>query len=487
MDLQLLENEIDKLKKNWKQLNDNKGNVSIYNLLTQMLINNNIYPQSIISILNNIKSTDTFDKIYENLKEFASCNYIETKQEINKRYGGDSLTHDKYTILSYLLDKIYTNTTSDDNDISDYDSMPPLTDCTEQNDEIIISDNDENTSESDSDSESEIIIDDDPKLEEYATELQINQDKIELRYHQRLALEKMDKQNYKSGINNHAVGSGKTILFKALIQQYQNRYRDNKSLYIICCSRKEILDSIFYQYIPDEKDSQKTKRVFKQEYFDKLKNSQIFDFNQFELLDMVNIANRRDRPNTITRPTIMLVNSQYLTSNFFKFSNQFIQSIKLFIFDECHSVSSGQFYLKVLRPLKYQYKKPIIGFSATPLRDTKAGKAQLIDIFSNECKGKVNIISTYDIADGIRDGVVLPFQFYTYTMEGNNSILYHRLLRKVLPDILKKLPYRKLIVWTRTIEAGEMSMKKWVDFFNNRCECRGCSDKTGFPKLGASS
>ncbi len=38
------------------------------------------------------------------------------------------------------------------------------------------------------------------------------------------------------------------------------------------------------------------------------------------------------------------------------------------IFDECHGVSAPKFY-NLIKKIKYDYKVPIIGFSATPLRE----------------------------------------------------------------------------------------------------------------------
>ena len=70
----------------------------------------------------------------------------------------------------------------------------------------------------------------------------------------------------------------------------------------------------------------------------------------------------------------------------------------------------------MLKYLKYgneydNYIVPIIGFSATPLREVKDCDKKLKDIYSIDNQ-YLNVISNYTLIDGIKDEIILPFKHY---------------------------------------------------------------------------
>jgi hypothetical protein len=124
----------------------------------------------------------------------------------------------------------------------------------------------------------------------------------------------------------------------------------------------------------------------------------------------------------------------------------------------------------LLYKIKYEYKKHIIGFSATPVRDNAEDKVK--NIFSKSLnkndKHLLNIISNYDIMNAICDGVVLPPSYTIVEIKktcrkkigkSNKDIT-----EKVIKDKLDNLPYKKIICWCGTIAK----MKEWYMFFNKR-------------------
>ena len=72
--------------------------------------------------------------------------------------------------------------------------------------------------------------------------------------------------------------------------------------------------------------------------------------------------------------------------------------------------------------LKYDYQKPIIGFSATPLREKAEFK--LKDIFSTtyikDSVKQLNIISSYGYADAVTDKIILPFTYHYVEINQDN-------------------------------------------------------------------
>ena len=137
--------------------------------------------------------------------------------------------------------------------------------------------------------------------------------------------------------------------------------------------------------------------------------------------------------------------------------------------DECHCVSGKLFY-ELLHKIKYTYKKSIIGFSATPLRERADDK--LKDIFSTctdknkpSNQKKVNIISHYDLMMAISDEIVLPFTCeyveIKKTKKGFIGTQNKQITQTMFSNINQRLPYKKFIMWCRKKEH----MTEYYNFF----------------------
>jgi superfamily II DNA or RNA helicase len=246
------------------------------------------------------------------------------------------------------------------------------------------------------------------------------------------------------------MGSGKTFIMLNIISKHSKTH-DNM-LYLILCDRQEVLEKIFFKAGEVDKDKIK--------FF---KDNEIIDLEQFDIINYIN-----NKPNEIKykvdKPTIMVINNAFLRNrDYMKLEN-----IGLILLDECHCISGNEIY-KIMRILKYEKKISIIGFSATPLRPRM--EKRIIDIFSksfddNEIK-ELNIISSYDLISAIKDEIVLPFKYYyAQTNNVNRKIITFDnkdVIKKILIDIIPTLPYKKIIVWCRTISL----MEKWYLWFLN--------------------
>jgi superfamily II DNA or RNA helicase len=277
------------------------------------------------------------------------------------------------------------------------------------------------------------------------------------RLHQTDAINNTIINNYQSGLHHHIMGSGKTYIMLSIIHEHYKTLTHRKGvIYIIACDRQEVLKKMFFDGTVLDRD----KIIF-------WKKHNIIDINLFSIVDCIN-----NKPNTLTinkhKPTILVINNDYLQSlnkkNQINWSNVVLMEL-----DECHCVSGNLFY-KLLKSIKYNHKINIIGFSATPLRDKADSK--LVDIFSsdNDIKTpnkKLNIISHYDLMMAITDNIVLPFtcKYVEINKTKNNQIGYNNkyIVQKLFTEIQQYLPYKKFILWCRTIN----NMLEYYKFFKN--------------------
>jgi hypothetical protein len=67
---------------------------------------------------------------------------------------------------------------------------------------------------------------------------------------------------------------------------------------------------------------------------------------------------------------------------------------------------------------------------------------------------KVNFISIYTMIDSVNDGISLPFKYY---MIPNSEIVKdeYKKLSEIFKDIMIELPFKKLVVWCRSIKDCE--------------------------------
>jgi hypothetical protein len=269
-------------------------------------------------------------------------------------------------------------------------------------------------------------------------------------------------QNYSSGVHDQIMGAGKTFIILKLIWEHYKIYSGN-NIYPILCYRQEILKDLFFD--KDNNIDDNKKKLWK-EY-------DIIDLDCFRIIDKINNKDK-DVKNSKTKPNILLINTDFLRVidkannndeiDYYVFDYDRIAYITL---DECHGISATNLY-DILKKIKYEHNKHIIGFSATVLRD--GAEKKVVDIFSsslnkNKKDKKLNIISRYDFMDAIRDNIIVP-PYYTI-MEVNKTIKNKignsnkKIIEDVLNELFEKLPYKKIICWCRTIEQ----MKDYYDFF----------------------
>jgi superfamily II DNA or RNA helicase len=276
---------------------------------------------------------------------------------------------------------------------------------------------------------------------------------IELRENQLDAINRTIDDGFSSGIHCQNMGAGKSIIFLNIIQKHYDEFQINGSLYIITCFRQEILKDLFF----DNQNNLKN--------LDFWKKNKIINLNQFNVINCIDYKPKKiiiheDKPN------ILIINTDYLKS--LDNNNNIDHSlINLIILDECHAISADKFY-DVMYKYKYNYKIPIIGLSATPLRD-KADK-KVIDIFckntnKNDKNKKLNLISSYDMFECIKDNITLPPH---YTFMEINKMIGHKIgrtnkdvIKKILDKKMLCLPYKKIIGWTKTIAT----MKEFYKYF----------------------
>jgi superfamily II DNA or RNA helicase len=299
-------------------------------------------------------------------------------------------------------------------------------------------------------------------------------------------IKNVQEQNFKSGITIQATGTGKSFQILKLIDVYQQKFKLNKNDYLIIAPKIDILRDMFYK--DDELNKDK---------FDKLKRSNIIDINKYNIVNLVTEDFNKQKFSN-KKPNIILANMQYLIFMVDKNVAILEKNLKMCIFDECHNVSGDEIF-KFIEKLN---KVINIGFSATPLRNTSDKLLKKFYKIYGE-NNKINIISSFDIFDGISNNIILPFKHYFFEFKScykinrnnnrnNNSdnksdnesdndsidsfdtinsdnisidevaLDYNKqIVKNIMTSIIKKLPYRKIICWCRTKKLA----KKWKDWF----------------------
>ena len=260
------------------------------------------------------------------------------------------------------------------------------------------------------------------------------------REHQIKAIKATEEQGFKSGVHNMIMGSGKTFIILNMIQKHYNT-NNNNGLYILVCTHQEILKDLFFD---NSNQLDKSKIEF-------WKKSDIIDLEKFNFIDKINnksktIKLEKDKPN------LLVINSKFLEILDKSIDYKMLNFV---ILDESHGVSAPELY-KVLANIKDNHLKHIIGLSATPLR--KGADAKVKHIFSKELKSrdhKLNIISNYDMVQAIRDDIILPPHYTIFqvnkTLGNKIGVANKEIITKHITELIKDLPYRKILCWTRTI------------------------------------
>ncbi len=321
---------------------------------------------------------------------------------------------------------------------------------------------DESESEDDTDSEDETFDDEEEIID---VKLKDIQKYTGLRKNQEIAQKNNISNNFSSGIHNQVTGAGKSLIMMLTINDHNklNKKNNNGKLYIITCPRKEVLNKMFFEYNSELEEYELNEK--NTEYW---KTNKIIDFDEYKVIDRVNNKESKKIKLSENKPNILIVNSDYFKNMDVKNLINY-DKLNFVIFDECHGVSAKKFY-DLLYKIKFNHKKHIIGFSATPVRDNAEEKVKTIfsKSLNEKDKHSLNIISNYDIMEAICDNIVLP---PSYTIVEINKTCNKKIgksnkdiTEKVIRDKLKDLPYKKIICWCGTIPK----MKEWYTFFTNK-------------------
>ena len=263
-----------------------------------------------------------------------------------------------------------------------------------------------------------------------------------LRPNQKMAIQKTIEQNFKSGIHSQIMGAGKSIIMLNLIHIHYNSFRENK-IYMICTERIDILKKMFY----DDQDK------LNYEQFSKWNDSKIIFMDQYSFLENVTIKNKKMHTFDLTdKPIIYVVNNAFLKtkSNYKKLDN-----LALILLDECHCIS-GTINFKIFEYFRNRGVS-VIGFSATPLRETKNADTQLIKTFSYDDQ-HLNIISNYDLIEALIDGIVLPFKHIIVQSDMDDKEFIKYVFSKYVKNN-DELPYKKGVSWSRYINHIDKNKK----------------------------
>mgnify|MGYP000504183963 CR=1 FL=1 len=292
----------------------------------------------------------------------------------------------------------------------------------------------------------------------------------------------MKKQKYKSKIQMQIMGAGKTNIMLHTIELHRKKSKKYND-YMIMCNRIEILNKILFK-------KKENKYVIDKKKVKELKNNGIINLEKYNIIDYVNnkkIQKRKKKANNI-----IIINNQYINNdeNEEKYKKIINKKIKICLLDECHCVSGNETY-KLLKRMKEEYKISIIGFSATPLRNIKESDKKLREIFSkeNDEEKRLNIISCYDLIDGIKDEIILPPKYYNIELndvygkkdekiEKQEYIKSkNKMIIRTLKSVMKELPYRKIITWSRTINNMKRNYKLLEKCLNLKIYCTSVDDK----------
>jgi len=315
-----------------------------------------------------------------------------------------------------------------------------------------------NNEEDSSDGESGEESDDE---NDYQIEVENNKNMIQKKFKwrdgQKDALQKIIDNEFDSGLISMITGSGKSLIFLRTIYNHLLKKKPNEgSVYILLCPRIDILKSLFF-----ECDSKLKKPKLDKNKIKFWKDNDIINLHKFNVIDCVNneaksVEFEDDEHN------LLLINNDsfrvlYKNEAMKKYINK---NTKLLILDECQCLSGAQIY-KILEEMKYDYEIPIMGFSATAIRDSKKSAENVINILSktydkNKKDKKINLIYSYDLLQGIKDNVVLPYRIECVKINKikghkiglTNKKILENILKKLIDVKTKKLPYKKFVIWT---------------------------------------
>ena len=256
--------------------------------------------------------------------------------------------------------------------------------------------------------------------------------KHKLRNNQLLAINTSIENDFSSGIHYHATGCGKSWIAMHILMEFNITYPKKNIIWI--CERKNILDEQFSQDTISDRNFKDILAKFNVLNFSKIKISKWYDS-----LNSAKFWNK---------PYLCIINRSFLTSqNKYKLIRN---TIDLVIHDECHTIenkSSGDFYnwlINTNKKLKIEHR--VIGFSATPEKIYPLDK----------------ILSRYSIYNGFKDSVILPPKIVWIK---SDKRLLDRDIIELSKKEIKKLPYKKIIIWCGIIDECIKQAKLWSNYF----------------------
>lgn len=276
-------------------------------------------------------------------------------------------------------------------------------------------------------------------------------------YHGQLeALANVEKDDFSCGLISMITGSGKSrVYLKTIDKHFTNKNPKNGSVYIVLCPRIDILQSLFFEKQKNDKFVlDKAKKKF-------WKDNDIINLDNFDVIDCVNFGSKKCIFNK-KKCNLLLINNDSFRTLYDneELKNYVNKNTNLIIIDECQCLSGDKIY-EILEKMKYNKKVPMIGFSATAIRNSKKSEQNVISILSktfdrSKKDKRINLIYSYDLLQGIKDDIVLPYRIECVRI---NKIKGHKIgmsNKDILKDILKKcinvktqkLPYKKFVVWT---------------------------------------
>lgn len=323
---------------------------------------------------------------------------------------------------------------------------------------------------------------------------------------QNRGIEKAIELDFATGIHCQATGCGKTIMQLKIMWEYHKKYPKKNLMWF--GERVDIPKSLFFKKVLIDG---KNTYINNQENFDFFKKNDIFNFEEFNIIDFINNKPRKLAGSFLEnsmkingKPYFIIINRAYATSKsdfrsfgrFYKYEEIIDYTIPgLITFDECHSGMSEKTY-EFLLFAKHIWKAKIHGLSATPYRkgisktsllsktlieniessvynindlETNSNLEKLINIFHKEDNSnELNIISWCNIKEAIEENYILEPIFHWYNIssvdnESNDEIEINSTL-SVLNETLRLCEFKKCIVWCRMIDLTKQSFDNFKKY-----------------------
>ncbi len=299
------------------------------------------------------------------------------------------------------------------------------------------------------------------------TPIPINFTEFIPRINQVKAFEYLEKYGLTTCIHCQATGCGKTYIILRYIEYACKLFKNNTKI-ILFTERVNILKDLF-----DFSDDKNNIQIHKpnKERINKWKKKGIADLTNIDIINCVtkkdsNWINKIDK-SLNNKPTLVVINRAYLTLKkdyYDKFNN-----INLILHDECHNTTSKNCNELLLKCL--DFKIPIVGFSATPLRTGKNDKEKLLDIYGDD-NNNLNLATNFNMIYAVSQKLILPPEFYWYHIsidhlnilkkENHDSFYYeYDTVATLLNKLVENLPSKKIVAWCGKISLAE----KWQNAF----------------------